>query len=104
MTEESIEKKIFEKTDFKFNAAYGAYSEKFEQTEDNEEKKHLNELIIKLEAGEISYPNFYEEISKPDIEEEEKRYRFHRSRIQGSRKFAARRAEQKTDRIKRHRR
>ena len=104
MTEEIIEKKIFEKADFKFNTAYGAYSEKFEQAEDNEEKSRLNELIIKLEAEEITYPEFYDDISKLTEEEEDRRYRFHRSRIQGTRKFAARRAEQKSDRIKRHRR
>lgn len=105
MTEEIVEKKIFEKSDFKFNTAYGAYSEKFELAEDNEEKKNLNELITKLDSAEITYPDFYDEISKSTEEEEEdRRYRFHRSRIQGTRKFAARRAEQKTDRIKRHRR
>lgn len=106
MTEEIVEKKIFEKADFKFNTAYGAYSEKFDQAEDNEEKSRLNELITKLEAEEITYPEFYEEISKSTAEEEEedRRYRFHRTRIQGTRKFAARRAEQKSDRIKRHKR
>jgi hypothetical protein len=104
MTEEIVEKKIFEKSDFKFNTAYGAYSEKFEQADDNEERNHLNEMITKLEADEITYPDFYEEISKPSEEEEDRRYRFHRSRIQGTRKFAARRAEQKSDRIKRHKR
>ena len=105
MTEEIVEKKIFEKSDFKFNTAYGAYSEKFDKTEESDERKHLNELITKLEADEITYPDFYDEISKSSEEEEEdRRYRFHRSRIQGTRKFAARRAEQKSDRIKRHKR
>jgi hypothetical protein len=103
MTEEVIEKKVFENIDFKFSAAYGVYSEKYDQSENDEERQRLNELIIKLDKNEITYPNFYEEVSKSD-QEEERRYRFHRSRIEGSRKFAYRKAEQKSDRVKRHKR
>ncbi len=102
MTEEAIEKKVFESTDFKFGAAYGAYSERFEQSESDEERQRLNDLIVNLDANEISYPNFYEEVSRSDQEGGERRYRFHRTRISGSRKFAARKAEQKSDRVKRH--
>ncbi|MBA7598952.1 hypothetical protein ES703_05977 [subsurface metagenome] len=47
---------------------------------------------------EISYPKFYEII---DAEIDSSRP-FHRSRIQGSRKFAYRKSERKIDRIKRH--
>ena len=106
MTEEAVEKKVFENTDFKFIAAYGAYSERFEQSENDEEQQRLNDLIVKLDTNEISYPNFYEEVSKPDQDQEEdgRRYKFHRTRISGSRKFAARKAEQKSDRVKRHKR
>jgi hypothetical protein len=104
MTEEAVEKKVFENPDFKFTAAYGAYSQRFDQSEDDEERQRLNDLIVKLNANEISYPNFYEEISKTDQNNGERRYEFHRSRISGSRKFAARKAEQKMDRVKRHKR
>ena len=105
MTEEAVEKKVFENTDFKFGAAYGVYSERFEQSKSDEERQSLNDLIVNLDANEISYPNFYEEISRSGQEEEgERRYRFHRTRISGSRKFAARKAEQKSDRVKRHKR
>ena len=104
MTEEAVEKKVFENTDFKFSAAYGAYSERYDQSEGDEERQRLNDLIVNLDANEISYPNFYEEVSRPDREEGERRYKFHRTRISGSRKFAARKAEQKSDRVKRHKR
>ena len=104
MTEEAIEKKVFENTDFKFGAAYGAYSERFDQSEKDEERQRLNDLIANLDANEITYPNFYEEIAKMGQEEGDRRYRFHRTRISGSRKFAARKAEQKSDRVKRHKR
>jgi len=79
MSEEVAEKKVFENTDFKFIAAYGAYSGRFEQSENNdEERQRLNDLIVKLDANEISYPNFYEEVSRPDREEGERRYKFQR--------------------------
>ena len=104
MTEEAVEKKVFENTDFKFSAAYGTYSERFDQSEGDEERQRLNDLIVNLDANEISYPNFYEEVSRPDREEGKRRYKFHRTRISGSRKFAARKAEQKSDRVKRHKR
>ena len=103
MTEEAVEKKVFENTDFKFTAAYGAYSEKYDQSEEDEARQRLNGLITKLDADEISYPDFYEKISTAD-QEDEKRYRFHRTRIEGSRKFAYRKKEQKSDRVKRHKR
>ena len=102
MTEEAVEKKVFDNTDFKFGAAYGVYSERYDQSKNDEERQSLNDLILNLDANEISYPNFYEEISRRDQEEGERRYRFHRTRISGSRKFAARKAEQKSDRVKRH--
>jgi hypothetical protein len=102
MTEEAIEKKVFENTEFKFIAAYGAYSEKFEKSNNDEERQRLNDLIGNLDSKEITYPNFYEEVSKSDQEEGDRRYQFHRTRISGSRKFAARKAEQKSDRVKRH--
>jgi len=104
MTEEAVEKKVFENTDFKFSAAYGAYSERFDKSEIDEERQRLNDLIMKLDANEIPYPTFYDEVSKPDRGEGERRYKFHRTRISGSRKFAARKAEQKSDRVKRHKR
>ena len=101
MEKEAVEKKIFQIPDFKFIAAYNVYSKKFNES-DEEERQRLNELITRLSEDELSYPSFYEEISKDDSES--RRYRFHRSRIEGTRKFAYRRAEQKTDRIKRHKR
>jgi hypothetical protein len=104
MTEEVVEKKVFENTEFKFTAAYGAYSKKYDQSEEDEARQRLNELILKLDADEISYPDFYEEISKSDQDEDERSYRFHRTRIEGSRKFAYRKKEQKSDRVKRHKR
>ena len=102
MEKEAVERKVFQKTDFKFIAAYNVYSNKFNESDDDEERQRLNELITMLSEDELSYPSFYEEMSKDDPDA--RRYRFHRSHIESTRKFAYRRAEQKTDRLKRHKR
>ncbi len=103
MAEENIDKLSFEKEDFKFVAAYNVYSSRFEEADDPGERACLNELISKLESEEIEYPSFYKLIAETDGESD-RRYQYHRVRIEGSRKFAYRRSQQKKDRIKRHKR
>lgn len=91
-----------ETRDFKFNAAYEAYSRSFDKSPGTDEKKRLNEAITRLFNREISYPRFYDEINryldKPDGKE------FRRARIKGQRKRAYRRDQQEKLRIKRHKR
>ena len=94
---EAVEKLSFDGKDFKFMAAYGQYAEKFDNAEE-ERKVALNELISKLQSDEMGYDEFYAALAS----EEGDRYQFHRSKIQGSRKFAYRKNERKVDRIKRH--
>ncbi len=99
--EESITKLTFDSTDFKFLAAYEAYSKVFDDATEVV-KQELNEMLTKLSADEISYPRFYSRISQ--FREEGESREFRRVRIQGSRKFAYRRKEQERNRIKRHKR
>ena len=94
---EQIEKLTFEDKDFKFMAAYNAYSDHFEGV-DEEGRANLNEAITKLHKEEITYPEFYEALNT----EGDSSRPFHRSRIMGSRKFAYRKSERKIDRIRRH--
>ena len=69
---------------------------------DEENKKlGLNELVTRLFENNISYPDFYNEIAE-NYSGEGKSYQYHRTRIEGARKFAYRKSEQKTNRIKRH--
>ncbi|MCW4048164.1 MAG: hypothetical protein NWE89_00355 [Candidatus Bathyarchaeota archaeon] len=89
----------FEGTDFKFVAAYNAYTKLFQESEDEEKKSRLNELINNLHTEQISYSEFYSKVNEGTHDE---RRRFHRSKINTSRKFAYRKEEQKTDRIRRH--
>ncbi len=97
MTSEETEKLSFDSTDFKFNVAYQAYEKAFDEAAP-EDRVALNEAITKLHSKEITYPQFYDALS----DEEGRRYRFHRSQINTSRKFAYRAAERKANRIKRH--
>lgn len=95
---ESVKKLSFEDMDFKFMAAFGQYSEKFDQAQNDDEKIELNEAITKLHTEEISYQDYYSTIDK----ETDDRHRFHRSKINTSRKYEYRQNQQKQERIKRH--
>ena len=94
---EPVKKLIFESMDFKFKAAYEAYSKHFEDADD-EQRGLLNTALTRLRSEEVSYPEFYGTLDK-DIDGKRP---FNRSRIKTSRKFAYRKSERKLDRIKRH--
>jgi hypothetical protein len=95
---ESVKKLSFEDMDFKFMAAYGQYSDKFDEAQSDERKERLNEAITQLHKEELSYQDFYTAID--DDSEDQKR--FYRAKINTTRKFAYRRNERKVNRIKRH--
>jgi hypothetical protein len=104
MEKEPVLKIDFEQmTDFKFKAAYEAYSKLFDETEGREKRTELNNNISQLFNKEISYPVFYREISR-HREDSGRRRRFRRIRIKGQRKRAYRRVQQKKNSIERHRR
>lgn len=92
-----VKKVSFESSDFKFTAAYNEYLKNFQETEEEEEKTRLNDLITSLNNSEISYPDFYNEVKGG-----EDKYRFHRTKITSVRKYQYRKDEQKAGRIKRH--
>jgi hypothetical protein len=98
MSGEEPEKLSFDSNDFKFNVAYQSYEKAFAEASP-EDREMLNETITKLFRNEITYPQFYDALS----DEEGRRYRFHRSQISTTRKFAYRRAQRKANNIKRHR-
>jgi len=103
MEKEPVSKVIFDQmADFKFTAAYEAYSTSFENTDGPEERRRLNNSISQLFNKEISYPRFYSEINQ--YREDSRGREFRRVRIRGQRKRAYRRDQQEKDRIARHRR
>ena len=95
---ESVKKLSFDDMDFKFMAAYGQYSEKFDNAASDERKTQLNEAITQLHAQEITYPDFYGVLD----DESDDRHKYFRAKISTTRKFAYRKNERKVDRIKRH--
>ena len=51
-------------SDFRFHAAYLAYSEAWDKSASQEVRGKLNEIIESLAKNEIDYQNFYERISQ----------------------------------------
>lgn len=101
--EEQVSKLIFEDVlDFKFSAAYEAYSKAFDEVLGAEQRRHLNDLVSQLSKDEISYGQFYGEINR--FREYAGGHQFRRARIQGQRKRAYRRDQVERDRSKRHKR
>jgi len=88
-------------TDFKFIAAYDAYSKAWDDNQEIEERRRLNGFISQLFNKEISYPYFYREIDQYSRDSSKGR-EFRRVRIQGERKRDYRRKEQRRSRQKRH--
>lgn len=90
---------IDDPSDFQFHAAYLAYSEAFDKTENPETKKQLNDSIVALQKKEIGFSNFYQTISQYRTESDQ---RFRRSSIRTQRKREWRKKAQKRERNKRY--
>jgi hypothetical protein len=101
--EETVSKVEFGNVDdFKFIAAYGKYSEMFDNVSE-ENKSALNEIVTRLYNKEIEYSSFYYELNKLSETPETLR-RFRRTSIKGQRKRDYHRDQQKRRSITRHKR
>jgi len=101
---ESLEKlPIDNPSDFQFHAAYLTYSTIYDKATIPETKKKLNENIKALQENRIDYPTFYRNINQYRTEEGSQ-FDYSRTFIKGQKKKEWRRAEQKHDRIGRHKR
>jgi len=85
-------------SDFKFHAAYMAYSEAWDENQSENTRTELNELISSLSAEKSSYEEFYANLSQF----RKQRTGFRRERIQGQRKRDWRRSEKRSARNARH--
>jgi len=91
MSEEPVSKVDFDQmTGFKFQAAYKAYSELFDETSGDIEKNTLNKNITQLHDNEISFAQFYNKVNEFRGNAVRGRW-YHRKRIRGTRKRAYRR-------------
>ncbi len=87
-------------SDFKFHAAYRAYSEAWDENLSDEIRTKLNSFISSLGSAEANYEEFYSNLSRFRKQE----YDSHlRTRFQSQRKSDWRRSEQKNARNSRYR-
>jgi hypothetical protein len=101
--EETTKLMIDRPSDFRFHAAYLAYSKTWDKTASQEVKNKLNEIMSSLSKEEISYSNFYKRVDqfrRPDS----KHYAYRRKRIETQRKREWRRRRARDARNARHRR
>ncbi len=64
-SKEEVTKLAIDKpSDFKFHAAYLAYSETWDKSTSKEMKTELNQIISSLSKDEISYSSFYERLGQ----------------------------------------
>jgi hypothetical protein len=100
--EQAPEKIVYsDKPDFKFTAAYEAYSKAFDGA-DTAVKGALNEAITKLHDGKMDYNYFYSTINQ-HIQGADKGGSFRRARIEGQRKQEYNKDERKRGRNERYR-
>jgi len=91
-------------SDFKFHAAYLAYSQAWDKTALQETKTKLNEIITSLSREEMDYKSFYEKMSQYVGDGSgSKHYPYARDMIETQRKRDWRKREERAARNARHR-
>jgi len=100
--EESTKLMIDRPSDFRFHAAYLAYSETWDKTMSQETKKELNEIMSLLSKEEISYSSFYKRLDE-HRRQSSTHYDFPRQRIETQRKRDWRKRQNKDLRNARYR-
>jgi hypothetical protein len=99
----AVAKLIIDRTsDFKFHAAYLAYSRLWDETVSQETRTKLNEIISSLSNQEIEYSAFYEKMAQY-TGNSSKHYTWPRDNIVTQRKKEWRKSEAKDARNARHR-
>ncbi len=102
--DEEITKLIIDRqSDFRFHAAYLAYSKTWDKTASQEVKNKLNEIISSLSKEEIRYSSFYKELDQ-FRRQGAKHYAYPRKRIETQRKKEWRKRRARDARNARHRR
>ncbi len=102
-SEEEVTKLMIDRSsDFRFHAAYLAYSETWDKSTSKETKTELNEIISSLSKEEISYSSFYERLDQYGTRGSQ-HYAYPRKRIETQRKRDWRKKQTKEQRNARHR-
>ena len=101
-TEEAKKLSIDKPSDFKFHAAYLAYSETWDKISSSRTRSELNDLLTALSNDEVSYSNFYRTLD--DYRRQgSKHYEFSRDKIETQRKRDWRQKQTRSQRNQRHR-
>ena len=101
-TEEPTKLLIDKPSDFKFHAAYLAYSKTWDKIESPRTRNELNDILESLVKDEMSYSNFYRTLD--DYRRQGSRhYEFSRDRIETQRKRDWRQKQTRSQRNQRHR-
>jgi hypothetical protein len=101
--EEATKLMIDSPSDFRFHAAYLAYSETWDKTASQEVKTKLNEIMSSLSKEETSFSSFYKGLDQ-FRRRGAKHYAYPRKRIETQRKRDWRKRQNKDMRNARHRR
>jgi hypothetical protein len=103
-TNEEVKKLMIDKpSDFRFHAAYIAYSEAWDQSASEETRTELNEIISSLSKEEISYSDFYKMLGQYGTRGSQ-HHIYPRKRIETQRKRDWRKRQTREARNARHRR
>jgi len=102
---ETVPKLMIDRSsDFKFHAAYLAYSQAWDKTSSQETKTKLNEIIALLSQEKVDYESFYEKMSQYIGDGSgSKHYAYTRDIIETQRKRDWRKREERAARNARHR-
>jgi hypothetical protein len=99
---EDVEKLLIDNpSDFKFHAAYIAYSETWDKLASPETKSELNDILTSLSKEETSYTSFYR-ILDEYRRHGSKHYEYPRERIETQRKRDWRQKQTRSQRNSRH--
>ena len=100
-TEEVTKLSIDEPSDFKFHAAYIAYSETWEKIAAPDIRVELNSILVSLSKDEMDYSDFYRALD--DYRRHgSKHFEFSRERIETQRKRDWRQKQTRSQRNQRH--
>jgi hypothetical protein len=100
--EETTKLLIDKPSDFKFHAAYMAYSKTWDKLSSPQTRNELNDILVSLSKDEMSYSNFYRTLDEYR-RQGSKHYEFSRERIETQRKRDWRQKQTRSQRNQRHR-
>jgi len=101
-TEEATKLLIDKPSDFKFHAAYLAYSETWDKITSSDTRIELNGILTSLSKKEMSYSSFYRTLDEYR-RHGSRHYEFSRDRIETQRKRDWRKKRNKQERNSRYR-